>query len=46
MAGDLVRDDLVHSARTWVVKVGTSVLASPGGGLDRSRVDHLAAIRN
>jgi glutamate 5-kinase len=42
MAGDLVRDDLVLSAQTWVVKVGTSVLASPGGGLDLKRVEHLA----
>ncbi len=40
---DLVRDDVVLSSRLWVVKVGTSVLADPDGGLDRARVDHLAA---
>jgi len=42
MSRDLVRDDLVHSAKTWVVKVGTSVLASPDGTLDLDRVHHLA----
>jgi glutamate 5-kinase len=39
---DLVRADVVHSAHTWVVKVGTSVLTSPDGTLDPARVDHLA----
>jgi glutamate 5-kinase len=39
---DLVRDDVVLSAHTWVVKVGTSVLAGPDGHLDPVRIDHLA----
>jgi glutamate 5-kinase len=39
---DLVRDEVVLSAKTWVVKVGTSVLASPDGGLNPARVGHLA----
>jgi glutamate 5-kinase len=39
---DLVRDDVVLSAHTWVVKVGTSVLAGPSGLLDPSRINHLA----
>ncbi len=38
---DLVRDDVVQ-ARTWVVKVGTSVLTGPDGTLDSARIDHLA----
>jgi glutamate 5-kinase len=42
MPGDLVRDDVVLSARTWVVKVGTSVLTGRDGALDLDRVDHLA----
>lgn len=42
MSRDLVRDDLVHSAQTWVVKVGTSVLASQDGTLDLERIGHLA----
>src|SRR3982750_3686356 len=42
MPRDLVRDDVVLSARTWVVKVGTSVLAAPDGTLDLDRVGHLA----
>src|SRR5438128_1702631 len=42
MARDLVRHEVVLSASTWVVKVGTSVLAAPDGTLDRARVDHLA----
>jgi len=42
MARDLVRDEVVYSARTWVVKVGTSVLTAPDGALDPARVDHLA----
>jgi glutamate 5-kinase len=42
MARDLVRDDVVLSSRTWVVKVGTSVLAAPDGTLDLDRVGHLA----
>jgi len=33
---------VVLSAKTWVVKVGTSVLAGPDGSLDPERVDHLA----
>ena len=39
---DLVRDDVVLSARTWVVKVGTSVLTGPEGTLDPARIGHLA----
>jgi len=39
---DLVRDDVVLSARTWVVKVGTSVLTGPDGTLDPARIAHLA----
>src|SRR3954471_8503255 len=42
MARDLVRDDLVYSARTWVVKVGSSVLTGPDGTLDLARIGHLA----
>ena len=42
MVRDLVRDEVVLSANTWVVKVGTSVLAGPDGVLDTSRVHHLA----
>jgi glutamate 5-kinase len=40
--GDLVRQDVLLSAHTWVVKVGTSVLTSADGTLDPARVDHLA----
>jgi glutamate 5-kinase len=39
---DLVRDEVVHSAQTWVVKVGTSVLTGPDGTLDPDRINHLA----
>jgi len=39
---DLVRDEVVLSAPTWVVKVGTSVLTGPDGTLDPARIDHLA----
>jgi glutamate 5-kinase len=39
---DLVRDDVMLSADTWVVKVGTSVLTSPDGTLDPARINHLA----
>jgi glutamate 5-kinase len=39
---DLVRDEVVLSARTWVVKVGTSVLTAADGTLDPARIDHLA----
>ncbi|MDB5353368.1 MAG: glutamate 5-kinase [Planctomycetota bacterium] len=42
MTRDLVRDDVVLSSRTWVVKVGTSVLASADGTLDLERIHHLA----
>ena len=42
MARDLVRDDVVLSAKTWVVKVGTSVLTGPDGRLDPTRIGHLA----
>lgn len=39
---DLVRQELAYSSTTWVVKVGTSVLADPAGGLDEARVAGLA----
>lgn len=39
---DLVRDEVVLSSRTWVVKVGTSVLTGPGGALDLARIGRLA----
>ncbi len=42
MARDLVRDDVVLSAKTWVVKVGTSVLTGAAGALDPARIGHLA----
>jgi glutamate 5-kinase len=42
MARDLVRDEVVYSAHTWVVKVGTSVLAAPDGSIDPARVANLA----
>jgi glutamate 5-kinase len=42
MARDLVRDEVVHSSKTWVVKVGTSVLTGPDGRLDPERIGHLA----
>jgi glutamate 5-kinase len=42
MARDLVRDDVVFSARTWVVKVGTSVLTDDAGRLDPARIGHLS----
>jgi glutamate 5-kinase len=42
MARDLVRDEVVLSAQTWVVKIGTSVLAAENGTLDLVRVHHLA----
>ena len=42
MARDLVRDDVVLSSKTWVVKVGTSVLTGPDGRLDPARIGHLA----
>lgn len=42
MARDLVRDEVVFSARTWVVKVGTSVLTGSNGALDPARIGHLA----
>ncbi len=42
MAGDLVRDEVVVSAQTWVVKVGTNVLAGRDGILDLDKVGHLA----
>jgi len=42
MPRDLVREDLAHSSRTWVVKVGTSVLAAPDGRLDAACVRRLA----
>ncbi len=34
---------VLQSVRTVVVKVGTRVLSAPGGGLDRTRIESLAA---
>lgn len=42
MAHDLVREEVVLSADTWVVKVGTGVLTDRAGRLDLDRVAHLA----
>jgi glutamate 5-kinase len=42
MGRNLVRDEVVVSARTWVVKVGTSVLTAADGTLDPDRIGHLA----
>ncbi|GAC1472958.1 MAG: glutamate 5-kinase [Isosphaeraceae bacterium] len=42
LARNLVRDDVVLSAPTWVVKVGTSVLTDQDGRLDPARIGHLA----
>lgn len=39
---DLVRDELVHASRTWVVKVGTNVLTDRAGALDIGRIRDLA----
>jgi glutamate 5-kinase len=39
---DLVRDEVIVSAQTWVVKVGTSVLTGADGRLDPAQIDHLA----
>lgn len=39
---DLVRQEVVLSAPTWVVKVGSSVLAKPDGTLDLPRIGHLS----
>lgn len=43
MSRDLVRDEVMLSAQTWVVKVGTSVLAAPDGTLDQTRISLLAS---
>jgi glutamate 5-kinase len=42
MAVDLVRHEVVLTARTWVVKVGSNVLTAPDGRLDPDRIGHLA----
>jgi glutamate 5-kinase len=42
MTRNLVRDDVVLSAHTWIVKVGSSVLTGSDGTLDTARVGHLA----
>lgn len=42
MGRDLVRDEVMLGADVWVVKVGTNVLTTPDGRLDRERVDALA----
>lgn len=42
MVRDLVRDDVLIDADTWVVKVGTNVLTAADGTLDCQRIEHLA----
>lgn len=42
MCQSLLRAEVIHSSRTWVVKVGSNVLASPDGTLDHRRIEHLA----
>lgn len=39
---DLVREDVIHSSPTWVVKVGTNVLTGSDGRLDPARIGELA----
>ena len=39
---DLVRQEVIKSADTVVVKVGTNVLSAPDGTLDRDHIEHLA----
>lgn len=42
MCQSLLRTEVIHGSRTWVVKVGSNVLASPDGTLDHGRIDSLA----
>lgn len=42
MAVDLVRHEVVLTAQTWVVKVGSNVLTGPDGRLDPDRIGQLA----
>ncbi|MBI1322184.1 glutamate 5-kinase [bacterium] len=42
MCESLLRAEVIHSSRTWVVKVGSNVLASPDGTLDNRRIESLA----
>ncbi len=42
MCESLLRAEVIHSSRTWVVKVGSNVLASPDGTLDHGRIESLA----
>ncbi|RUL88366.1 glutamate 5-kinase [Tautonia sociabilis] len=42
MDRDLVREDIAHSSSTWVIKIGTSVLAAPDGTLDEGRIARLS----
>jgi glutamate 5-kinase len=42
MSHSLVRAEVIHSSRTWVIKVGSNVLAAPDGTLDHERIEHLA----
>lgn len=42
MSLDLVRAEVIHSSRTWVVKVGSNVLTNDHGRLDHDRIHHLA----
>jgi glutamate 5-kinase len=42
MSHDLVRAEVIHASRTWVVKVGSNVLTDDSGMLDQERIRHLA----
>lgn len=42
MSHDLVRAEVIHASRTWVVKVGSNVLTNDSGLLDQDRIRHLA----
>lgn len=42
MSHDLVRAEVIHASRTWVVKVGSNVLTDDSGMLDQERIHHLA----
>jgi glutamate 5-kinase len=42
MSFALVRTEVIHGSKTWVVKVGTNVLAHSDGTLDHDRIRHLA----
>lgn len=42
MSNALLRAEVIHGSKTWVVKVGSNVLASADGTLDHDRIRHLA----